>query len=269
MLEFYQNLPSKIDPIFFSFGSFSVYWYSLMYLIGFVVASGLLYLRVYKRENFIVWDNIFDFLLYCFLGSILGGRIGYVIFYNLGYFVSNPLEIFFPFSKEGDFTGIYGMSYHGGVLGFLLVAYFFTKSKKINFWKMLDFVLPAIPAGYFFGRIGNFINGELYGRVTAGKFGMDFGDGALRHPSQFYEAFGEGVLLFVVLWILRNKLAHKVGMISGIYVLGYGIIRFVIEFWREPDSHIGFVFSFLTMGQMLCLVMIATGLYLIVKSKNR
>jgi len=268
MLDLYQNLPLKIDPIFFSMGSFYVYWYSLMYLIGFSVVSGLLYYRVYKKENFVSWYKIFDFILYCFLGSILGGRIGYVIFYNLGYFVNNPLEIFLPFSKDGDFIGIYGMSYHGGVLGFILVAYFFTKNNKINFWKILDFILPAVPAGYFFGRIGNFINGELYGRDTTVWWGMDFGDGILRHPSQLYEALGEGVLLFIILWLLRNKLATKIGMISGAYLLGYGIIRFGIEFFRQPDEQLGVFLNYLTMGQILSACMIAVGCYIILKVKR-
>jgi phosphatidylglycerol:prolipoprotein diacylglycerol transferase len=268
MLEFYQSLPLKINPAFFSLGSFSVYWYSIMYLIGFLVVSSLLYYRVHKKETEIIWGDIFDFLLYCFLGSILGGRIGYVIFYGWSYFISNPLEIIAPFSREGDFIGIYGMSYHGGVLGFVLVAYFFTKKKKINFWRMLDFILPAVPAGYFFGRVGNFINGELYGRITSQKIGMDFGDGVLRHPSQLYEAMGEGILLFIILWVLRNKFSNKVGMISGLYLLIYGIVRFIIEFWREPDLQIGFIFSFLTMGQMLSTCMIALGCYIIFKAKR-
>lgn len=268
MLEFYQNLPQGIDPVFFSVSSFSIYWYSLMYLVGFVTVMLLLYWRVYKEESEISWDDIFDFLLDSFLAIVIGGRIGYVIFYNLSYFLSNPLEIIFPFGKNGEFTGIYGMSYHGGVLGFIFVTYLFCKKRKINFLKLTDFVLPAIGAGYFFGRIGNFLNGELYGRVTNARWGMNFGDGFLRHPSQLYEAFFEGILLFLVLWLLRNKLAKKRGMLSGLYIFGYGAVRLVIEFFREPDSQIGLIMGFLTMGQMLSIIMIVGGLFLINKSLN-
>ncbi|KKP67185.1 MAG: Prolipoprotein diacylglyceryl transferase [Candidatus Moranbacteria bacterium GW2011_GWE1_35_17] len=265
MLEFYQNLPSKIDPIAMSVGSFSIYWYSLMYLIGFVVIALLLYWRVYKKETDIVWDDIFDFLINSFLAIIMGARFGYVLFYNFNYFLDNPLEIIWPFDSIGEFTGIYGMSYHGAVIGFVAVTYFFCKKRKINFLKLTDFVLPAVSLGYFFGRVGNFLNGELYGRVTTSKWGINFGDGLLRHPSQLYEAFFEGIILFLILWLLRNKLIGKAGLISGLYLAGYGIIRFAVEFFREPDVQIGFVINILTMGQILSLFMITAGLYLINK----
>lgn len=269
MLDFYQNLPEKIDPVAFNMGSFSIYWYSSMYLAGFLMVAGLLYWRIFKKETDLVWDDVFDFILFVFSGSILGGRIGYVIFYNFSYFFSNPLSIIMPFSENGDFVGIYGMSYHGGVLGFVLTGYFFSQKRKINFWKMMDFVLPAVPAGYFFGRLGNFLNGELYGRITDGKWGMNFGDGLSRHPSQLYEAFFEGLILFLFLWLVRNNFSKKAGMISGLYVFSYGIIRFILEFWREPDEHLGFIFSFLTMGQILSLIMIAIGFYIISKNKKK
>ncbi len=266
MFEIYQNLPGQIDPIAFALGSFSVYWYSLMYVIGFLTVASLLYFRVYKKETNFIWDDVFDFLLSSFLAVIIGGRVGYVLFYNLPYFLANPLEIIFPFGENGDFTGIYGMSYHGGALGFILAACFFCKKRKINFLKLTDFILPAIPLGYFFGRVGNFLNGELYGRVTTKVWGMDFGDGLLRHPSQIYEAFFEGIILFLILWLARNKVSEKKGFISGLYLAGYGIFRFVIEFFREPDAQLGFVFGFLTMGQMLSMIMLVAGLYLINKS---
>jgi len=262
MLEFYQNLPSKIDPVFFQIGSFSIYWYSIMYLVGFGTVSGILYWRVIKKENFYKWENIFDFILYSFLGGILGGRIGYVIFYNLDYFWNNPLKIFFPFSSDG-YTGIYGMSFHGGVIGFVLTALIFCRKKKINFWQMADFVLPAIPAGYFFGRMGNFINGELYGRATDKIWGMYFDDGILRHSSQLYEAFFEGIVAFIILWIVRNKFLAQKGFIMGLYLITYGIFRFVIEFFREPDWQLGFIVGNFTMGQILSGCMIAIGYYII------
>lgn len=268
MLNSIHNLPSKINPVFLDFGFFSVYWYSMMYLIGFLAVTGLLYYRIKKKEAGYKWGDVFDFILYSFLGGILGGRVGYVIFYNLAYFLNNPIDIFLPLNKGGHFSGIYGMSFHGGILGIFLVAFVFCKKRKINLWQIFDFVLPAVPAGYFFGRIGNFINGELYGRETIMNWGMDFGDGVLRHPSQLYEAFGEGIILFLILWSLRNKFAKKVGMISGLYVFGYGVIRFIIEFWRQPDNQIGFVFWSLTMGQILSLIMVLVGIILILRTKR-
>lgn len=265
MLEFYQNLPGKIDPIVFSVGSFSIYWYSLMYVVGFTIVVALLYWRVHKKETSISWDSIFDFLLVSFLTVIVGGRIGYVIFYNLSYFLANPIEIILPFDDGGNFIGISGMSYHGAVVGFILATYFFCKKRKIDFLKLTDFILPAVPLGYFFGRVGNFLNGELYGRITQQKWGMNFGDGLLRHPSQLYEAFFEGIILFLILWLARNRFAKRTGLISGMYLLGYGSVRFIIEFFREPDAQLGVFFNYLTMGQILSIIMIGVGVYLINK----
>ncbi|EKE20808.1 MAG: hypothetical protein ACD_7C00469G0006 [uncultured bacterium] len=268
MLDFYQNLPEKINPVIFSVDFFSVYWYSLMYLIGFITVAGLLYWRIYRKETNFSWDDIFDFLINSFLAIIIGARFGYVLFYNLNYFLVNPLEIIWPFNPSGEFTGIYGMSYHGAAVGFILATYFFCKKRKISFLKLTDFILPAIPAGYFFGRIGNFLNGELYGRVTTSQWGMNFGDGFLRYPSQLYEAFFEGIVLFIILWLVRNKFSKKEGFISGLYLSGYGVFRFAIEFLREPDAQLGIFFNYLTMGQMLSLIMIGGGIYLINKNKS-
>lgn len=268
MLEFYQNIPTKIDPVALAISSFPIYWYSLMYLVALVVVGGLLYYRITKKETDILWEDVLDFLLNSFLGIIIGGRIGYIIFYNLNYFLANPMEIVFPFNQRGEFVGIYGMSYHGGLVGFIGVTYFFCKYRKINFLKLTDFVLPALPLGYFFGRVGNFLNGELYGRVTTHFWGMNFSDGMLRHPSQLYEAFFEGLILFVILWIGRNSLSGRRGLISGLYLAGYGGLRFIIEFFRQPDQQLGLFLHYLTMGQILSLFMIIAGLYLINKSLN-
>lgn len=266
MLSWYQNFPSEINPIVFSVGFFSFYWYSMMYLVGFLVVASLLYWRTKRKESFIAWEKTFDFLLISFIGAIVGGRFGYVIIYNFSYFLNNPREIFFPFNSAGEFTGIYGMSYHGAVVGFILTAYIFCKKRKINLWRMTDWILPALPAGYFFGRVGNFLNGELYGRVTNSKIGMNFGDGLLRFPSQIFEALGEGLMLFVILWSLRNKLSRKIGLISSLYLSGYSLIRFFLEFYRQSDSQLGFVFSFLTMGQVLSLIMFLGGVSIIRRS---
>jgi len=199
--------------------------------------------------------------LITFIAALLGGRIGYVLFYNLPYFWAHPLAIVSPYdAASGQYVGIYGMSYHGALIGVIIATTYFCKKNNISFWQWSDFVVPAIPAGYFFGRVGNFLNGELFGRVTDSPLGMYFAQDSinLRHPSQLYEAFGEGVLLFVILWAVRNK-KHRPGTILIYYVMGYGIIRFMIEFFRQPDPQIGFLGSYFTLGQLLCVVMIAVG----------
>jgi phosphatidylglycerol:prolipoprotein diacylglycerol transferase len=204
-----------------------------------------------------------DMLLYGVLGVILGGRLGYVLFYNLSYYARHPLEIFLPFefSNGITFTGISGMSYHGGLIGILIAAWIYTRRNGLSLREMADLYIPGIPLGYTFGRLGNFINGELYGRATTAPIGMHFplapGD-ALRHPSQLYEAFFEGIFLFAVLWSIRRLKAPR-GAMLAFYLIGYGTVRFFIEFFREPDAHLGFVLGLLSMGQVLCAGMIAAG----------
>jgi phosphatidylglycerol:prolipoprotein diacylglycerol transferase len=194
------------------------------------------------------------------LGLLLGARIGYVLFYNFEWFLSNPLSIILPFAKYNGswhFTGIAGMSYHGGAIGVFIAWILFARKEKIKLFDLTDFIVPGIPLAFTFGRLGNFINGELYGRVTDAKIGMFFPaarDGLQRHPSQLYEAFFEGIILFAILWPLRKFKPFR-GFISGLYVFGYGFFRFFIEFFREPDEHLGFVFLNLSMGQILCIAM--------------
>jgi phosphatidylglycerol:prolipoprotein diacylglycerol transferase len=262
MIDFYQHLPLNIDPIAFSIGSFGVRWYAISYVVGFLTSYLVLLWRVClgeskeKASEFIV-----DFLLVEFFAIILGGRIGYVIFYNLDYFLKNPLTIISPYDKTGKLIGIFGMSYHGALLAAVLAGFIFVKVKKISFWKFADFVAPAIAAGYFFGRIGNFLNGELYGRVTASKWGMYFSADPtfLRYPSQLIEAFLEGLLLFVLLWFLRKSKKIREGNLFAAYVFGYGFFRFIAEFSREPDFQIGFVFWNLTLGQIFSIIMMFFG----------
>jgi phosphatidylglycerol:prolipoprotein diacylglycerol transferase len=194
---------------------------------------------------------------------ILGGRLGYVLFYNLGYYLQHPLEAILPFEFAGGirYVGISGMSYHGGVLAVLAASILFCRRRKILFWQFADLICPAIPLGYTFGRIGNFINGELYGRTTDAPWGMVFPldpQRLLRHPSQLYEAFFEGIVLFALLWLFRRRRPFD-GALFALYLIGYGAVRFVIEFFREPDAQLGFVMGPLSMGQLLCLVMIAAG----------
>lgn len=265
MLNFYQHIPEIINPISFSVGSFDVRWYSLMYLAGFLAV----YLLLKKRnEDFYFSQNlILDFFLYSFLGLIIGARSGYALFYDLGYFIENPLAIISPFNESGNFVGIFGMSYHGGLIGIIIASLIFVRKNNIEFFKWSDFVIPAIPAGYFFGRIGNFLNGELYGKATSHFWGMYFSSdslGVLRHPTQLYEAFFEGIVLFSLLWALRNKSKFP-GYLLCMYLSGYGIIRFFVEFLREPEQNL--VIG-MTIGQILSIIMLFSSLLLFFKLKR-
>jgi phosphatidylglycerol:prolipoprotein diacylglycerol transferase len=204
---------------------------------------------------------------------MIGARLGYVLFYNLTYYVSHPLEIILPFSFTGGFhyTGIGGMSYHGGLVGIVIASVIFCRKNTLSFWHFSELFIPAIPLGYTCGRIGNFINGELYGRVTTGPWGMYFPldrTGQLRHPSQLYEAFFEGIFLFLILWSLKKKSMFN-GFLFSLYLIGYGFVRFFIEFVRQPDDHLGFIVGPFTMGQILCFAMIFAGLLLFFLKKNR
>jgi len=234
-----------------------------MYLIAFLIVYILILHRL-KTEDFDYRrETIQDGFVWLILGLILGARIGYVLFYNLKYYLSHPLEIILPFSLEGGFhfTGLAGMSYHGGLIGVVIAGITFCYKHRIDFWRLSDLFVPAIPIAYTFGRIGNFLNGELYGRETTLPWGMYFPldpERRLRHPSQLYEAFFEGVFLFSILWGIRRRRYFR-GFFLAIYLIGYGVVRFCIEFFREPDPQIGFIAFSLTMGQMLCLIMILAG----------
>ncbi len=261
----WSNIPSMIDPVFLEIGPFSIRYYSLMY----IVAIGLGYLIVMhriKKEKFPYdKDTIENYAVWFIIGMIIGGRLGYVLFYNLPHFIQHPLEIFSPvtITKNGlQFTGIRGISYHGGLIGILTASYLFCKKHKYSYLNFGDMIAPLAPLCYLFGRLGNFMNGELYGRETSAAIGMYFPmdpDQLLRHPSQLYEAFLEGILLFIIMWNIRKKKALK-NLHLSIYLAGYGAARFIAEFFREPDEHIGFVLFHLSMGQLLCLAMIAAGL---------
>ncbi len=253
-IQIYQELPLRINPIIFSVGFFQISWYALMYLVGIGVVYYLLSWRIKKKEGAWRQKNVQEFLMDAFLGVVIGGRLGYVLFYNLPFYLENPLAIISPFS-EGRWTGIYGMSYHGGLIGVFIAALWFCRKNKIDFFSLADFLIPAVPAGYFFGRLGNFLNGELFGRITQKEWGMYFpGETLLRHPSQLYEAFFEGLVLFAILWFWRNKAQLK-GKFLWLYLLGYAGFRFMLEFWREPDEQVGLFFGFLTLGQIFSLIM--------------
>jgi phosphatidylglycerol:prolipoprotein diacylglycerol transferase len=267
MAEFWsgwQQLPQHISPVIFQIGSFKLQYYGLMYIVAFAITYGLVIYRLKHESRFHVsGEQVNDLTTAIIIGLMIGARLGYVVFYNLPYFFKHPLEIFLPFefSNGITFTGISGMSYHGGVIGILIAGWLYTRKNAIRLRDVADLYSPGIPLGYTFGRIGNFINGELYGRITTSPIGMYFPlspEKALRHPSQLYEAFFEGIFLFAVLWSIRKVSAPK-GAMLAFYLIGYGLVRFFIEFYREPDAHIGFVVGFFSMGQLLCAGMIAAG----------
>ncbi len=272
-MEGWAYLPYRINPVFISIGSIRVHWYGIMYLIAFFITYYLVKYRINSEKLDYSKDLIYDFMTLAILGAVLGGRLGYVLFYNFAYFLQHPIEIISPFdfSDGVKFVGIYGMSYHGGLLGVAVVFFMFCRKRQLDLLKFADLFIAAFPLGYMFGRIGNFINGELYGRATDVAWGMYFkGDmlDQLRHPSQLYEAFFEGLLLFLILWFLRKRSKFD-GFLFSIYLIGYGVVRFVIEFYRQPDEHLGFVVGDLSMGQVLCVLMIVSGIIVfLVKNKK-
>jgi phosphatidylglycerol---prolipoprotein diacylglyceryl transferase len=259
----WQHLPERMSPIIFEIGSFQIRYYSLMYIIAFLLTYILVSYRI-KREDYTYSAEIIqDFFIWAITGLIVGARFGYVLFYNFAHYVEHPLEIILPFdfAHGMQYVGISGMSYHGGAIGVLMASVIFCRKHKIDFWRFADLFCPAIPLGYTFGRIGNFINGELYGRITTMPWGMYFPldmTHQLRHPSQLYEALFEGVFLFIVLWSIRKKGSFD-GFIFALYVFGYGLVRFIIEFFREPDSQLGLFGGILSMGQVLCILMMLAG----------
>ncbi len=278
-------MPEKMNPVLFKIGGFSLHYYGLMYLVAFGVVYALAVYRIKREKRFqIPVEEIQNLMIYMMIGVIVGGRLGYVLIYNPEYYLKHPLEIFLPFSFSNGFTftGISGMSFHGGLIGVLLSIWYFTRKTGFNFLDIADLFSPIIPLGYTFGRIGNFINGELFGRVTTDAIGMYFpmapGRG-LRYPSQLFEAFFEGIVLFIILWNLRKVRTPKGAMLS-FYLIGYGLFRFFIEYYRQPDPQfirpghpLGSVFLSFSMGQILCSLMIVGGgllyLYLSRLEKHR
>ncbi len=264
LIDLWQHLPARMSPVIFQIGSFKLHYYGLMYIVAFMVTYWLVCYRVKHEKRFsITLDQVQGLTTAMIIGLIVGARLGYVLFYQFSYYIHHPLEIFLPFSFSNGivFTGLSGMSYHGGLLGVLVAAGIFIRRHKLNFLDMADLYIPAIPLGYTFGRLGNFINGELYGRVTTHAIGMYFPSApgsAARHPSQLYEAFFEGIFLFTLLWLLRRSI-HQRGAMLGYYLIGYGTVRFFIEYFRQPDAHLGFVLRSFSMGQILCMLMVVSG----------
>lgn len=223
-----------------------------------------------KKDNLPITQTLLDnYFIWAEVGVILGARLGYVIFYdpNVIYYLTHPWQIFNPF-QDGQFVGIRGMSYHGALLGFLIASYLFSRRHDVKFWFLMDLVAVSVPIGYIFGRIGNFLNQELVGRATDSSWGI-YVFGILRHPSQLYEAFLEGllVMLFMLWW--RNK-SRFMGELALLYSVLYGLARFTAEFWRQPDPQLGFICcGWLTMGQLLSLVMIVIALAILWPLKKR
>ena len=252
---FYQ--PS-IDPVILSLGIVNIRWYSLAYIAGFVLGSFLIK-HLNKKHNILTNKQIDNFFIWSILGVILGGRIGYVLFYQTSYFISDPLYIF------KIWTG--GMSFHGGLIGIIVSIFIFSKKNNIDFFYLSDLVSIVAPIGLFFGRISNFINTELYGRITDFPFAMIYPliDNNPRHPSQLYEALFEGLILFLILFSYFNKKPKKylIGNISALFLIFYSLFRFVIEYLREPDSHLGLILNFFSMGQLLCIPIFLAGLVIL------
>lgn len=271
MQEFWQYLPYNIDPALARFGGFTVGWYWVMYVAGFLTVYGLLGMRYRNESTPFSRTQLFDVLYWMFIGIVVGARLGYVLLYDFSFFASHPTAIINPFvstSTGWEWQGIYGMSYHGGLVGAVIALYVYAKRNGLSFVNVSDFIVPAIPLGYFWGRLGNFLNGELYGRVTDFRWGMFFpraafadGGNVLRHPSQLYEATLEGLALFLILWPLRTK-AKRPGILTALYLAGYGLARFTAEYFREPDRQIGYLGSF-TLGQILSFGMIIAGVIML------
>ncbi len=264
-LFWWQHLPSQMNPVIFSVGTFALRWYGMMYVVAFGIVYLLTVYRIKSEKLPFEPALVGDVLTWAMVGVVLGGRLGYILFYGTNFLLSDPLGTLSPWSFTPGgcrFSGISGMSYHGGVIGVIVALFAFTRSRKKLFFETFDLFIPAIPLGYTFGRIGNFINGELYGRVTESAIGMYFPlapTHQLRHPSQLYEAFFEGIFLFVVLWLLRWR-ENNTGSLSALYLFGYGFVRFFIEFFREPDAQLGFVLLNFSMGQVLCFLMMIGGI---------
>jgi phosphatidylglycerol:prolipoprotein diacylglycerol transferase len=250
-----------IDPIALQIGPLAVRWYGIMYLVGFAGAWWLGTRRIQQGLTPVTRAQLDDLLFLAVLGVVLGGRLGYILFYKPGYYASHPLEVFAIWQG--------GMSFHGGLLGVMTAMAYAAWRHRIDYLRLMDYVAPLCPIGFAAGRLGNFINGELWGRPTDAPWGMMFrgGGGVPRHPSQLYEFALEGVALFVLLWWFSSKPRPR-GAVSGMFLLGYGVFRFLAEFGREPDSFLGFLALGMTMGQWLCVPMIAGGIGLLAWSRR-
>lgn len=283
MTNSYLAFP-KFDPVIFSIGPVSLHWYGLMYLVGFVFAMWLAVRRANKPGSGWTKDEVENLLYAGFLGVFVGGRVGYVLFYNLPLFLDNPLYLF----KVWDG----GMSFHGGLMGVILVMFWFARRTKRTFFQVSDFIAPLIPFGLGAGRLGNFINGELWGRVTtdtpwamlfpssrAEDVALAAADPQLlpilnqygvlpRHPSQLYELLLEGVVLFIILNLFIRK-PRPMGAVSGLFLIGYGVFRIIVEAFRQPDAQLGLFDGVISMGQILSVPMVVAGIIMMIWAYRR
>ena len=254
----------NINPVAFSIGPFDIRWYSLSYIFGILISWLIINKVLIKHKNEIDSNTINNLINYLILGIIIGGRIGYVLFYNFEFYLNHPMEIIKIWNG--------GMSFHGGLLGIIISTYAFCINQKESFFDLTDLLALVAPIGIFFGRIANFVNGELYGRITESSMGIIFLNGGPlpRHPSQLYEALFEGIILYLILnfSFFLTKLKKYKGSVTGLFLLLYGFFRFFIEYFREPDNQIGLILNQFTMGQILCAPMIIIGIIIFKHSLN-
>ena len=250
---------NNFDPVAFSLFAFEIRWYSLSYIFG--ILFGWFYCKRFLIKDKTISSLFDDLISYLIIGIILGGRLGYIIFYNLKYYSQNLIEIFFIW--EG------GMSFHGGLVGIIIATYFYSKKHKINKYVFLDLISVCAPIGLFFGRIANFINSELIGKATNANWGVIFPliDNVPRHPSQLYESFLEGIILFIILNIIYFRKIVRTGIVSCAFLFFYGIFRYVSEIFREPDTHIGYLVGSFSMGMLLSSLMIFFSIILFYRLK--
>lgn len=246
----------KIDPVALKIGPLKIYWYGIMYVAGFAIAWVLALVRARKPASGWTKKQVGDLVFYCAVGLVIGARVGYMLLYDFFNFMANPLIIFKTWQG--------GMSFHGGALGVIVAIILFGRKTKKKFFEIADFAVPLAPLGLAAGRIGNFINGELWGRVTNVPWAMVYPQVSPlpRHPSELYECFFEGIVLFFIMWFYSAKPRPKMA-VSGLFLIGYGVFRSFLEFFRQPDPQLGFIaFGWLTMGQLLSVPMIILGLVL-------
>ena len=256
-----------IDPVIFQIGPLAIRWYALAYIAGLMLGWKYI-VRLVRRDGdsaAMSEVQVDDFLVWATIGVVLGGRLGYVLFYRPGFYLDNPAEIIAIWQG--------GMSFHGGLLGVTAAMILYSRKYNLSLLGVTDLISMAAPVGLFFGRLANFINGELWGRATDVAWAVSFPHGGPlpRHPSQIYEALLEGALLFLVLWYLRNKTdkAAQPGFLTGVFISGYGLARFVVEYYREPDAHLGFLFAGATMGQLLSVPLILLGCWLALRASAK
>lgn len=270
-MQFWQNIYAQFDPVAFHLGSIAVHWYGIMYAAA-LLSAIFVAKWIIKKDNLPIKSELFDsYIWWAEIGVILGARIGYILFYDThtSYYLTHPWQIFNPYIN-GVYAGISGMSYHGAFIGFIIASYLFSIRKKVSFWFLADIAVLGISAGYILGRIGNFVNQELVGRVSDVAWAINV-NGVLRHPSQIYEAILEGLLVFIVLFYYRKRKSFD-GELAIMYGILYSTMRIIAEFFREPDLQLGFLYSnWLTMGILISIgsLMVSLGALFYIKRVKR